>query len=960
MNADAVTAASPPGWRSWWLSATAVLGLLLLLAAVLVSLRLEKALSDLVEARAVLVGRQVVDVAEGGLRFGVPLAGQTETARKIQALMQGDARLRHLSLRDENGRVAGTPPATGGAVLHVDSRQVQRLLARKASVTAEPLRKVWLSGGDLQVLMQVRDAAGVATGVAWVVYSAEEPQTAFFDSLRQLVLVALALGAGVSLVLGALLWRLARAGARSLQALEGRADVVEDAAWPVLPLPQAWRTLARLERELPAAAGGAGGGGEAADRVRATVIGRWSIGMTLGVAAALAVAAVLALTLAARDVGAARLAATLEGNTAAISSALRIRFERALAVGVPMDGLVGVEPVFREQLERHREIAFFALLDAQQQPLVRVSSPALAAAGPDLAGTDWAGGSGVVTVGGERFRMVRTPIQASAAGTTGAESGPVVRGWLLSGYPENFISRQINALATDLLVAVLVAVILALEWLRFAGRRQGWGRLIAFRAFVRRIQQGQLAGQSPLSGADALGRVGRALNHRLAALRERARAALAADKASAPPAGGDTVVVGWVERHGLLAPEPSWQGRAALSTLRMVVFLTVLSDELVRPFLAVHASQLNGPLGLTPEVLAGIPLSTFLLTWALSQPFGASLLQRFGARRCLMAATAMVGATLLGTAGVTDWSLLTVLRGLTGVAFGFVLIFAQTLMLRVGQASGRGAAIGEFVGAVVAAGIIGPVIGGLMVVKLGAPVTLAAAGLFAASAWWLARRLDDVPGAASRGLPLSWASLRALLRHHRLLALLLCSAIPGKMAATAVLLLVIPLTVLEWGEPAALTGRLLLLYFLAFWVAAGWAGRLSDRIGSRKRFVVAGGLVSALGCAAGFLLDGVWGLVLLGSLLGLGQAVLSSPQIVWATQMADQQPRGTDSEVVLGVYRLVERFGGAAGPLVVASLIGFLGLRDVLLVLGALLALGSVAVLVGLPSFPDAGPEEET
>ncbi len=124
MSADAVTAASPPGWRAWWLSTTAVLGLLLLLAAVLVSLRLEKALSDLVEARAVLVGRQVVDVAEGGLRFGVPLAGQTETARKIQALMQGDARLRHLSLRDENGRVAGTPPATGGAALNVDNRQV--------------------------------------------------------------------------------------------------------------------------------------------------------------------------------------------------------------------------------------------------------------------------------------------------------------------------------------------------------------------------------------------------------------------------------------------------------------------------------------------------------------------------------------------------------------------------------------------------------------------------------------------------------------------------------------------------------------------------------------------------------------------------------------------------------------------------------------------------------------------
>jgi MFS family permease len=455
-----------------------------------------------------------------------------------------------------------------------------------------------------------------------------------------------------------------------------------------------------------------------------------------------------------------------------------------------------------------------------------------------------------------------------------------------------------------------------------------------------------LAVRSPLpvgSAEDRLAHLGVAMNQRLDALRQRHAAAL--QRGSSRPAL-HVRLTAWAEHHRLHAPAVVARGLGDMAHLRLVVFLTALSDEMIRPFFAVHLANLDGPLALSNEALAGIPLTTFLLTWAFSQPFGAALLGRWCARRCLGGATALVGLGLLATAAATNWWAVTLLRGITGLGFGFVLIFAQTLMLRLGRGSGRAGAMAEFVGAVVAAGICGPVVGGLVAVKLGTPWALAAAGVCALAALVLAGQVATPSGPGQAGLPLSLRSLRATLANRRLLMLLGFSAIPGKLAATAVLLMVVPLAVAEMGESPSLAGRLLLLYFLGFWLVAGAAGRLSDRWKARQPFVVVGGALTAAGCLAGYGVEGVWGLVLLCGLTGLGQAWLSSPQIVLATQIAHQKEAGVDGDVVLGIYRLMERFGGALGPVLAAHLIGHLGLHGALWVLGLALALGTAGLAV--------------
>lgn len=250
-----------PGQVAW----VAVIGMgmlaMLLFASLLVSLRLEKALAELLEDRAELMANQLAGAIEGGLRFGVPLADQAETPRKMAALSELDPELRALTLFDDKAGVVFHQSATGNQVAP-DTRTVQRLLLLKGSVTTEAPKKVWTDTLGIQVLMQVRDATGAVSGAVWAVYSSQAPQVAYADSLRQLGLWAVVLAAAITALAAGVLGAMGRRGLRALDSLQNPgADPMPP--WPVLPVPQALTALTQLEGEL-ATLGKASNGKEAA------------------------------------------------------------------------------------------------------------------------------------------------------------------------------------------------------------------------------------------------------------------------------------------------------------------------------------------------------------------------------------------------------------------------------------------------------------------------------------------------------------------------------------------------------------------------------------------------------------------------------------------------------------------------------------------------------------------------
>jgi hypothetical protein len=159
----------------------------LLCAALLVSLRLEKAVGDLVEERGKLISVQLTEVIEGGMHLGIPMADQSETPEKMRALISNDVEVETIAIFDDAGKLL-IIQHRDGASPQLDQRIVKRALTHRPGKSAERSIRTWRADGKSNIVAQARDASGSTGAVVWVVYSANTAQVAFsttFDKLLQ-------------------------------------------------------------------------------------------------------------------------------------------------------------------------------------------------------------------------------------------------------------------------------------------------------------------------------------------------------------------------------------------------------------------------------------------------------------------------------------------------------------------------------------------------------------------------------------------------------------------------------------------------------------------------------------------------------------------------------------------------------------------------------------------------------
>lgn len=394
---------------------------------------------------------------------------------------------------------------------------------------------------------------------------------------------------------------------------------------------------------------------------------------------------------------------------------------------------------------------------------------------------------------------------------------------------------------------------------------------------------------------------------------------------------------------------------ASLAKLRLFVFFTALSEELLRPFFAQFASELNSPIaGLTPAWLVALPVMTFMATLALAQPFGPALAARFELRRAMTVSCLAGGVGLILSGFVHEIVYLTALRALSGVAYGFALIFAQMAILRIVQSrEERAGALAQYALAIVAGGIVGPAIGSISAEAFGYAVSMGVCAVAMVVAALLALRLPTFSAASERDSREAHASaVRQFLRQGRALAVVVLAAIPSRLVAAAVLLLLAPLYLIETGERTSVVGRVLPLYFLMFYLLTRWAAEASDRMQNRKLFVIGGALISAAACAALPWIGGVVGAAVCCALLGVGQAIMNSPMIVLSTDIATQRG-GIKTEEAFAAFRFLERVGSVAAAPVAAALVGALGTFKSVIAIGAAIAIAAVLLAIILATYEE-------
>lgn len=371
--------------------------------------------------------------------------------------------------------------------------------------------------------------------------------------------------------------------------------------------------------------------------------------------------------------------------------------------------------------------------------------------------------------------------------------------------------------------------------------------------------------------------------------------------------------------------------------IRLAVLFVCLGDEFLRPFFTTFATSLSDTGGTSFSI--SLPISAFMLTLMLSQPFAPFLAQRHNIRSTLIILCVLGGICLALTSLSHSVALLTFFRGLSGVFYGLILVLTQLALLRVVPFSQRAYALTGITTTIVAAGIIGPPLGGLLVDFGGARLSFVFCGLLTAAAaviLWksaLSQNFESV-SLANKNKKLSQKSFLyqlktylEILKRPILVIVVLFAAAPARLAAIAFLLIITPLYFEEINEPVSVIGRVMLLYFLVFLYVAPWVASRSDYTGERKGWIIAGSAISAIACLGPIFDESVMSYAFACAVLGLGQAFMSSPQLALVTATTNNVLDREKSEASLATFRMIERLGSVIAPALLAVAVVHFGYK---------------------------------
>jgi YNFM family putative membrane transporter len=343
----------------------------------------------------------------------------------------------------------------------------------------------------------------------------------------------------------------------------------------------------------------------------------------------------------------------------------------------------------------------------------------------------------------------------------------------------------------------------------------------------------------------------------------------------------------------------------ALFCAGFATFAALYCVQPLLPLLAAHfaVSAASSALALS---LATLTLAASLLVWG-------ALAERWGRKPVMLLALGLACAFGLGCAWVEQWPLLLLLRALLGLSLSGLPALAMAYVGEEFAADALPAAMGLYVGGTALGGLLGRLLAGVLGDWGGWQLALAAIALLGILCLGLFAWLLP-PSRHFHAQPLALQGLLANYRRH------LASAALRDLLGLAFVLMGSFVALFNYAgfrltqAPFALGSAevgLLFLVYLGGIFSAGWAGRLTTRLGARRviRAGIALMLLGILACALPWLVAVVLGMALV--TLGFFAAhAVASAQVSARAQGA----RAQASALYLGAYYLGSSvLGYAAG-----------------------------------------------
>jgi MFS family permease len=398
--------------------------------------------------------------------------------------------------------------------------------------------------------------------------------------------------------------------------------------------------------------------------------------------------------------------------------------------------------------------------------------------------------------------------------------------------------------------------------------------------------------------------------------------------------------------------------------IRPFVFLYFVAYNLPVSFFPLFVRTLHEPLwGLPQEVLISLPISVFMLFFAVSMLLAGVWLDRAGWYRPLLFGASIFSLGFAMTAFADSYIELIGYRAITGIGLGIGFMGFQQFVIENTDIQERSIGLASFIGAFFAGEITGTVVGGMLADRLGyANVFLLASAVAFASLLGLLFffgqriRTSKKPARSNPKVPLS--TFLSALRDREFLAVVLFQAIPAKIALVGFLMYFVPLYLSDIGTSQSDIGRIAMTYALMLIFLGPLVSRWFNEPRYRRYMVLTGGLITGIAMLSFHWLEDSLAILMLVMALGIAHAFSLSSQASLIVETSLVKRLGTG--VGMGVYRLWERTGNVIGPFVVATLVATGGYHQAVVWLGAGTVLLSILYLIALPSHARKGDIGET
>jgi MFS family permease len=647
------------------------------------------------------------------------------------------------------------------------------------------------------------------------------------------------------------------------------------------------------------------------------------------------------------------LAPEMAKKIATVGASTRSLVLKAVSQQIDIRDLYGIEQKFDEVKADTPEISYFAITDLQGAVLhQRLKAPAGAA--------EYFRRADVLAALSQPERTpssVRVGNQYMVSLPIANEAGPL--GMLHMGVDVRFVDDIVLGMLYDVLVVLVVSLFFTLELLNFMAGAKLEAALKTMGDCFQRGADGNfstpaqtLTGQA-FSGVTSLLQASLArVNAGFAALAQDIEAGRRVPAHERHPglAAAQSGLQTLAQRfHFGAEPQDKHHDDSQLSKVRGPLFIFILAEELTRSFLPTYVKELLVPMpGLSAQVVMGLPIALFMLIVALGQPWLGVYCERVGQRRTMLVGASIAAVGFAASAMAYNVLDLMLWRSLCAVGYAMVFVAGQAYVLEHSTPSTKAKGFAMFVGAIMVATVCGPSIGGILADNIGVRPTLGLAAVLALGSLAAIRLLPEHGKNAARtaaSVP-HLQEIGALMVNRRFMTVTGLAAMPAKILLTGVCFYLVPLYMLSIGSSQAMAGRILMSYAVMMVLMAPFtAGLATSR--QRMEWLIGGGLL--LSGAGGLLLlagGGVGWVFAAVMLIGLGQSLSISAQSALVGDHCRAEVARIGEGAVYGVYRLLERMGNAAGPLIAAVLVMNFGYRTSFVAIGGGVLLCGVSFLL--------------